>query len=393
MRLVRHGDALEELIVKLTTAHEQIDIAVAWASSGTAAFIELSNRRKKINKAVIGTHFYQTHPDVLDDFVGDKRTRFVLQPKGVFHPKLYVFTSGDEWEILIGSANLTRGAFCKNSEVMLHFNNQDAPYSILQESQDLISDYWADSDEVSKQMADTYRNLWKQQQSSLRRISSNYGEGGTFKAPVHTLIMPMPWDDFFLTVKKDPYHGFSERCNLLDQVQREFRGSPDYSKMSLGVRKTIAGLPNDYNNHWACFGSMKGAGYFHQAINNNDPYISAALDEIPLEGGITEQHYHSYIKEFVKAFPRGRDGVAVASRLLALKRPDHFVCLNGKNRSQLCKDFGVKQTDMNYDRYWDEVILPIMDSVWWNAPVPTSKSQLKVWAGRAAMLDALFYQP
>ncbi|MDL0433983.1 phospholipase D family protein [Marinobacter sp. TBZ242] len=393
MRLVRHGNALEELIVKLTAAHEKIDFAVAWASSGTAAFTEISNRRKKINKAVIGTHFYQTHPDVLDDFVGDKRTRFVLQPQGVFHPKLYVFTSGGEWEILIGSANLTRGAFDKNSEVMLHFTNQDAPDSILQESQDIISGYWADGDEVSKQIADTYRNLWKAQQPSLRRVSSNYGESGKFKAPIHTSIMSMSWDDFFRAVKKDLYHGFSERCDLLDQVQREFRDSPNYSEMSLGVRKTIAGLPNDYNDHWAWFGSMKGAGYFHQAINNNDPHISAALDEIPLEGGITEQHYRSYIEEFVKAFPHGRDGVAVASRLLALKRPDHFVCLDGKNRSQLCKDFGVKKTDMNYDRYWDEVICPIMDSVWWNAPVPTSKSQLKVWAGRAAMLDALFYQP
>ena len=85
MQLVRHGAALEKLIVKLASTHEQIYFAVAWASSGTAAFSAILKHRRKVKRAVIGTHFYQTHPDVLDQFIGDKSIRFVVQPQGVFH--------------------------------------------------------------------------------------------------------------------------------------------------------------------------------------------------------------------------------------------------------------------------------------------------------------------
>lgn len=393
MRLVKHGPALERLITKLVSSHDQIDFAVAWASSGTTAFAEIAKRRKKVRNAVIGTHFYQTHPDVLEEFVGCKNIRFVMQPQGVFHPKIFCFRSNARWDILIGSANLTKGAFTKNSEVMLHFTNDDVSRAIWEESTALISEYWEDGEVVTKETARTYRRLWKAQQPSLRRVSGSYNKSGKFKTPAHTEIMSMSWPRFFSAVKADPHHGFDERCDLLALVREAFRDTPTFSDMPLGVRKTIAGLPNQYNDHWAWFGSMKGAGYYHQAVNNNDPHLSGALAEIPLEGGVTERHYQAFIREFVRAFPQGRDGVGVASRLLAMKRPDYFVCLDGKNRTQLCKDFGIKQSDMYYSRYWDEVICPIMDSVWWNTLAPTSNSQLKVWAGRAAMLDAIFYQP
>jgi hypothetical protein len=163
--------------------------------------------------------------------------------------------------------------------------------------------------------------------------------------------------------------------------------------MDLGLRKTVAGLPNDFNDHWGWFGSMKGAGCFHQAVIENNPHLSAALDLIPLDGGVTREHYNSYVKEFIKAFPDGRHGVGVASRLLALKRPDYFVCLDSKNKAQLCKDFDIKQTGMTYERYWDDVVCRIVDSVWWREPKPTDRKAIRVWLGRAAMLDAIFYQP
>lgn len=393
MRLISNGPELEKLISRLVSSHSQINFAVAWASSGTSAFEKIAQHRESVRSGVIGTHFYQTHPDVLDEFVGCKNIRFVLQPQGIFHPKVYSFETDASWEILIGSANLTQGAFTKNSEVMLHFTNEDAASPIWEQVKVLMSGYWEAGEVVTQETAASYRDLWKAQQPALRRVSANYGDSGKFKPPVHTEIMSMPWAKFFSAVKADPHHGFSERCDLLVLVQSAFRDTAEFSDMPLGVRKTIAGLPNDYNDHWAWFGSMRGAGYYHQAVNNNDPHISKALSQIPLDGGVTERHYQSFIQEFVRAFPKGGDGVGVASRLLAMKRPDYFVCIDAKNRTELCKDFEITQFGMNYDRYWNEVICPIMDSVWWNTPVPANESQMRVWGGRAAMLDALFYRP
>lgn len=392
MRLIKGGRALESKLTRLIRKHYRVAFAVAWASSGSDAFAAITSDRKKIYKAVIGTHFYQTHPDVLDEFIGFKKCRFVLQPQGVFHPKVYLFWSKSSWDLLIGSANLTNGAFTKNSELLLHVTNKDADNALRAQAKQIIADYWEQGEVVTICESQRYRGLWKSQQRSLRRISGQYGSAGKGKAPVHT-VMSMPWDVFFEKVKSDPHHGFEQRCELLDLIRKEFSLHLLFSDMELGVRKTIAGLPNDWNEHWGWFGSMKGAGYFHQAINDNNVHISNALKAIPLEGVVTYDNYQSYIDEFIQAFPNGRDGVSTASRLLALKRPDQFVCLDSKNKSQLCKDFGIKQSGMDYGRYWDEVICRIMDSVWWNSSIPSNKLEKRVWLGRAAMLDAIFYKP
>lgn len=393
MRLTKGGSSLDSKLKKFVEKHDNLAFAVAWANPGSEAYSAISSARKKIQKAVIGTHFYQTHPDVLDEFVDFKKCRFVLQPQGVFHPKVFLFWSETTWDLLVGSANLTNGAFTKNTELLLHVSSKDSDRKLRAQTEQVISEFWNQGQVVTKTEAQAYRELWKSQQSALRRVSGNYSSASKSKAPVHTEVMTMSWAKFLKGVKADPFHGFKERCELLDLVRRSFFSHDSFSEMDLGMRKTIAGLPNDENEHWGWFGGMSGAGYYHQAINENNPHISAAVDIIPLEGAVTSEHYRAYIDEFIQAFPNGRDGVGIASRLLALKRPDQFVCLDSKNKAQLCKDFGIRQSGMDYVRYWDDVVCRIMDSVWWNSPKPQQKKAAQVWLGRAAMLDALFYQP
>ena len=393
MRLVKGGKSLDVKLKKLIEKHDNLAFAVAWASPGSEAFTAISSARKKIRKAVIGTHFYQTHPDVLNEFVGFRNCRFVLQPQGVFHPKVFLFWSENSWDLLIGSANLTNGALTENTELLLHVSSRDTDETLRDQTSNIISEFWNQGEFISNADARTYRELWEIQQRALRRVSGEYGANSKSKAPVRTEIMAMSWPDFLEKVRADPFHGFEQRCNLLDLVRDSFASSESFSEMELGVRKTIAGLPNDWNEHWGWFGSMSGAGYYHQAINENNEFISVALDHIPLDGSVTHAHYRDYIDAFVQAFPNGGDGIGIASRLLALKRPDQFVCLDSKNKAQLCKNFGIKQVRMDYDRYWDDVVCRIMDSVWWNAPKPLQRNAAQVWSGRAAMLDALFYQP
>jgi HKD family nuclease len=393
VRLIKGGGSLDSKLMKLVQKHECVAFAVAWASSGNNAFSAIASARKKIHKAVIGTHFYQTHPDVLDEFIGFNKCHFILQPQGVFHPKVYLFWSKSSWDLLIGSANLTNGALTKNAELLIHVSNKDSNEELRSQAEQIITDYWEQGELVTDSEAQRYRDLWKAQQSALSRVSGKYSSSRKSKAPIHTEVMTMPWAVFLEKVKADQYHGFEQRCKLLDLVREEFSTHKAFSDMALGARKTIAGLPNNWNEHWAWFGSMSGAGYYHQAINDNNIHISEALGTIPLEGAVTSECYHAYIEKFIQAFPNGRDGVSTASRLLALKRPDQFVCLDSKNKSQLCKDFGIKQSGMDYNRYWDDVVCRIMDSVWWNSPMPSKKIAKRVWLGRAAMLDALFYQP
>ncbi len=136
---------------------------------------------------------------------------------------------------------------------------------------------------------------------------------------------------------------------------------------------------------------MKGAGWFWTAIDRNDEHLSASLDAIPSDGLVGQNDFEAFVEQFKKASPTG-DRVAVATRLLCMRRPDIFVCLDSKNRSRLCKAFGIKQSQMSYARYWSEVIERVRDAVWWNAPHPSNGEEEEIWLGRTAFLDALYYE-
>ncbi len=393
MKLIAANEALAETLSRLIKTYPHAALAVAWASSGNPVFTLLKRHSDRVTRAVIGTHFYQTHPDVLDAFLGTQNIRFVLQPTGVFHPKVYAFWNDRKWEALIGSANLTTGAMSTNSEAMvLLAGSEGATPSIKDDIVSLINDYWSTAKTIMKSDAAAYREVWTRKQAALRRVTGQYGATKPRKPPTDSSVMSMSWQQYFAKVRADPYHGYENRCELLARVGRAFAQHNSFASMPTPLRKTIAGLPNELESRWGWFGSMRGAGFYHQAVNENNPHLSRSLDCIPLNGIVTRQEYDDYIEEFVKAFPNGRHGVGVASRLLAMKRPDQFVCLDAKNQASLCSDFGIVRVGMDYDRYWDEIVERILDAPWWNVKRPTAPQQARVWQGRAAMLDAIFYR-
>lgn len=139
---------------------------------------------------------------------------------------------------------------------------------------------------------------------------------------------------------------------------------------------------------------MQGAGVFKNRVISQPEQLSKALDQIPLEGTVTKSQYLAYVQAYCSAFPDGRDGIATATRLLTMKRPDQFLCFDSANRRQLAWDIGIVRADqLDYERYWDEVVERIMDAPWWNSAPPVSGPELKAWKARAALLDALFYEP
>jgi HKD family nuclease len=118
MKLITTNSALRKHLMQCLNKYSNVEFAVAWASAHTDVFKKLVSSRAKIKRAIIGTHFYQTHPDVLDRFVDSQVVKFIRQPSGVFHPKIYLFSNRDAWDALVGSANLTGGALGENTEVM-----------------------------------------------------------------------------------------------------------------------------------------------------------------------------------------------------------------------------------------------------------------------------------
>lgn len=392
MVLIHENKKIEVTLRRLIKSYADIYFAVAWASSGNSIYKLLCNNNLSIRQGVIGTHFYQTHPDVLDQFRCSESVRFVMQPEGIFHPKLYLFRAKERWAVLIGSANLTTAALKVNSETMLLVEGTINDSEILPyEIEDIIRNYWCAAKTIDDRDAKSYRVVWSQKQSALRRLCGHYGKSAASKPPTSSLTMSMTWEQFFETTSKMSHLDFEQSSDFLAKTRNAFYQHPSFNAMSQPLRKTVAGLPNKEDSRWSWFGSMQGAGFYHQAVNQNNVYLSQALDCIPLQGLVSRSDYDGYITRFIEAFPKGGDGIAVASRLLAMKRSDQFVCLDAKNKSSLCQDFGISANGMTYERYWEEIIERIIDAPWWNAKPPTEDKERVVWDGRAAMLDAIFY--
>lgn len=391
MKLISTNDDLSNQLDRLTKKYRKIAFATAWASANTKILNDLVQHQDRIDVAVIGTHFYQTHPDVLDQFVDSVKVKFILQPEGVFHPKVYLFWDEHAWEVIIGSPNLTVGALTKNSELSILVTSEDGQSEMRKEISDVIRNYWGKARTIKKNDADNYRRIWKLKSRDLKWVADLYGEKEANKPAVDSRVMSMDWDGYLAEIKKDTR--FKSRLEMLNEVKRQFDQVEHFNDIPLAARKGVAGFDSETIPNAKWFGSMVGAGIFHGLINHEHIAFSLALDEIPRNGEVRKGNYDRYIGEYLKAYHNGRDGIGTATRLLAMKRPDIFLCVDAKNKKNLSEDMGIVRPDkLNYERYWNEVILRIMDSPWWQSPEPLEAEEKAVWHARSAMLDAIFYE-
>src|SRR5262249_38272183 len=204
-------------------------------------------------------------------------------------------------------------------------------------------------------------------------------------------LVSLSWPDFFARVRAEqhpPGHPLmQERLQVLHEIRQLFAQTAHLRDLDYAGRRKIAGLFKSANPNFLLFGSMQWVGLFKQAVKDNNEGISLALDEIPLDGDISRDHYQKFTDRFLKAFRRA--GMALASRLLAMKRPDTFVCVNNQNREGLVQAFRVSP-GRDAETYWD-LIERVQTCTWWKVPPPAGGDEREVWRARAAFLDALFY--
>lgn len=392
MKLITSNSEISSTLVKLIEEHKKIQFAVAWATEENSFYKVLKKNKSKIRKSVIGMDGYITKPNVLSDFINSKKVKFALSDTGVFHPKIYLFKTNKKWDLIIGSANMTSGGFDRNTEIMVHISSNDSKKKLYKEARSVIDEYWDQAEVMSSLKAENYFGLYKAHKSKNPHLSSKKKKG---KAHVNTTILPLSWDEFYKKTTAVKKHTIEDRFDLLDAVRRSFTNHPSMFDMSQEERRMIAGLRNDFNNYTGLFGSMDRAAYTHNwadHINNNNKLLSAALDLIPSSGTIDKNAFKLYSEAFREATGY-KNAVGTFTRLLAMKRPDTFVCLTNTNKEALCKDFGISVSTMTYEKYWDDIINRLTQSVWWNATQPKDIFNLKVWNNRSALLDAIYYDP
>lgn len=398
MILLTDSKNFEKQFLRLLDKFSKYYWLTAWAGVNSKSFEKLMQNRQKIEKIVVGIHFYQTHPDFIETFLETENVKYIKQPEGTFHPKLFLFYNNDgDWELIIGSANFTNAAFTINTEISSLIKSTDFNASeVLKQVFSIINTTWGESKSFDEDELNDYRLIWKNNRPKINSLSGSYGSHNFNKKNKPIYLVPvakMDWQEFMNKVYNDKHHSLISRIKVLKTAKSLFRKVESFNELSEDERKFIAGIPNtlqvDKDVDWGYFGSMKGAGVFKKRIIENDENISKALDEIPLSGQITKIHYQRFLKYFTLTI--NGNYLATASRLLAMKRPDVFICMDSKNRSALCKDFDIIQLGLDYERYWNEIIERIYDSEWWLNPKPKDKIERSVSDSRAAFLDSLYY--
>ena len=121
---------------------------------------------------MIGTHMYQTSPETLKELKDAGEVRY-RSPRGpLFHPKIYIFESKQGITAVVGSHNLTGGAFRGNNievSVLYEGTGQDTVISDLKE---FIQNFWQKSDKIDDAFLYAYAIQHKLNQKSLKQISS-----------------------------------------------------------------------------------------------------------------------------------------------------------------------------------------------------------------------------
>jgi len=396
MDILTTSDEIEKKICSLIGKYQIISFASAWASANSKAFKVLMKNKNKINKIVVGIHFYQTNPNFIEEFLNNDKVKFITNPSSIFHPKIYMFLNNDnDWEALVGSANFTKAAFEKNTETMICISNKDINaeatyYKLIQE----IENYHQRAKIFTKDDLIYYKQIWDKKLKIRDDLQDKFGKDNDVKPIYKSKIIMKNWQDYFLKVRNDKNNSFYMRLELLKTANQYFSDNT-FHEMQEIERMKISGTVKDRDGiNFHLFGNMGANPRFTQRIKDDFENISSSLEFIPLNGIVTKQNYMNCIEYFKKNKDEGLGyGVATVSRLLSMKRPDTFFCLTGGNSTYLYKDFGIKKEIKRheYERYWDEIIERIYKSDWFNIKEPSSVDEKKLWNNRVAMLDSIFY--
>jgi len=394
MKLLATSQQLSAAFAKLMRDYDSYYWAVAWASVGFPAYEYLRTHAKKAKMIVVGTHFYQTHPEFIEVFCEKKPFRFFYDAasiEGTYHPKAFLFEKrSGKRAAIIGSTNFTGAALSTNTEMCLLINDDDEDsLEFLRSLKLQIEHLWRTAAPFPKGELNAYKEKWKRRWPTSTKTS-------LFRKRTKTNLLDVPlltvsWDALYNEMRNTRY--FSERLKMLQDVRTFFHPMVSFKRLSLEERRKVAGIFRDETQtKWRLFGSMQGAIDFKERVRSNRTEISSALDCIPWESAVTRSHYERFKNEFRKLFVYHGEfnGVAVPSRMLAMKRPDYFLCIDRPNRKELASKLGIPSSRITLDSYW-EVIEQFIDTPWWNSAEPVQEEERESWLARVAMLDSLFY--
>lgn len=384
------ASAAKKELQALIEGQDEYHWAVAWGDDIDLHTALLDNKAK-FRAVSFGIAFSATDPDLVEGLTGVDNAYIVERfPGGTFHPKVYAFRSGKLATAIIGSSNFTKGGLEKNREANILVSG-DADEKFFRKLFKFVRKCADSGVSVDAPFAKRYAAKCAANRSIPRPKRDPMDMSDATRAMVNIDFIEMDWPIYAENIRSKKGAQQGDRIKMLRRIRAMFAARASFADLGQAKRKAIAGLRED----WGWFGSMKGMGDFAKRIRLNNNALSAAVDSIPVQGEVTRAQYERFCALFEKAFLDGashKGGVATATRLLAMKRPDTFLCICGPNKLKASSGIGFAHSTLKLENYWERVVEPIRGAAWYNSEKPSGRDG-DLWEFRAAMLDVLYYVP
>lgn len=377
--------------------YDSLRVAVAWCGDPkqTLPFKHLNDFNGKIT-ATVGYSFNQTHPNSIDWLLGKASVlRVFRREKGLFHPKLYLFTNDDRYALFAGSSNLTYGGFYENVEanVLIEgaFSSDAADVSELQ----MLLEKWNSNEfsfKPSKIWLDRYRKEHKRDRDAQRKAGlkteafeeENFGPNWLEKAD---------WDTYHQQVvtgiKK---HG--RDINHFHQVLNaaatnlQIPWTPAYFKDK--ERRRIIGGVEPYGT----LGHVFSSGAFGKLIKRRTrswPTLVSAVNEIAT---LTPPIDWRELEASLRRLSNLGNTMKVWGRILALIRPAFYCSVSSiAVRRELGKTLKVPMESFERVEGYIKLLKLLHSSPWFNSQKPKTPNEVAIWDRRVAFMDGIFWAP
>jgi hypothetical protein len=413
MAFLQTQDLLPALEQHLSRA-ERIDIAVAWAWSCRAISLlqEAAQGKRQVKiRAIVGTGGNGTQPAALRSLAdfADLRIQTPKSIRELFHPKVFLFDTGGKSVVWVGSANLTSGGFLNNVEGVFE-SSQGNDVRVW------FDELWNSLPTDPMPAIVEYEAKWVPP-SLPTSLPPEPGKTSRKLAelPVLENGAPETWLEFVKHV--DSASTFWAQWAAKHEVDFSVLGDTrswvetiqtgqlltrrrSWLTFTDNEVRILLGL-NDQVGAWGLLGSMRGAGFGKQVFFARSPASHKDLKQI--QDAVRSLEFSSGWSETVDAATAALDRIcavhgvstAIATRLLALSRPDVCVSVNRGSapRMAAAMGLGLNETTIRQPKNYRAVLEWVGQQPWYRSPRPSASREATLWDMRAALLDTFFYEP
>lgn len=404
-RFLLDAKSLERAFAELLADATHLTTIAAWATLGIPLKMAVDSGVK--HDAFVGCSFCGSQPEALITLNQNAKLRIVddIQPKGIFHPKLYLFRNRHDWIAIVGSPNFTNAAFETNMESAV----------IVRPTLDEVStlkSYVRDLSTRSKPMSSTWLRRYRERYKAAQHRRSFPNEA----PPTRSTIRPSPtsassllaysWssyrDSIMRAAQLGSGNGNTRRDILFDTdssyVETLNQTTPlmhkKFSRLTHEEFRKVIGA-DEIMPDCGWFGRLTGGGDGVNALSKNARLRSVIDKNIPriLKSESPQMAVDSARILFESMGEFYGIAHAAPTRLLTLARPDLFFSVNSKSENRLSSLFEMPMARLKRWEGYSEALSIIHRSKWFRSSEPKKKIDSRLWRARVALLDVYAYDP